>query len=70
MKDDLKQFGNKVKFEVCKDLLEYEITWEIKRIAKEFDIIYTKTNSTILLDLLENIYNSVDIKLLKEGDRK
>ena len=57
-------------FEVQEDLLDYKIVPEVKRLCKVFVEIYNKSNSTAIIDLLEDISNSIQMDLGGEGIRK
>ena len=48
-------------FTVDLDLLDYGITCELKRLAKTLVEIYRKSNSTAVIDLLEDISNSIQV---------
>jgi len=58
------KFGEKFKFDIDMDLMEYGIEEEVKEISKQLDKIMEKSNATAVIDLMQDINSSIELDKL------
>ena len=64
MEENKMKFGEKFKFDIDMDLMEYGIEEEVKEISKQLDKIMEKSNATAVIDLMQDINSSIELDKL------